>query len=116
MGSDWEGYRGRTTYASLGGCYYAVRLAAAEFLAAERRQARVIAMREIYPSFLLPLGVWINRECTRAALQQDMQPFTTLAESLAYIESRFAIRMADWIDASTLLKDSVHQKRINEYV
>ncbi len=115
VGSDWEGYRGRTTYASLGGCYYAVRLAAAEFLAAEHRQARVIAMREIHPSFLLPLGVWINRECTRAALQQEMQPFNTLSESLTYIESRFAIRMPDWIDASTLLKDSVHQKRINEY-
>jgi hypothetical protein len=116
VGSDWESYRGRTTYASLGGCYYAVRLAAAEFLAAEHRQAQVIAMREIHPSFLLPLGVWINRECTREAFQQDRHSFDTLPESLAYIGSRFAIRMADWIDAGTLLKDSVLQKRINDYV
>jgi hypothetical protein len=116
VGGDWEGYRGRTTYASIGGCYYAVRLAVAEFLAVERRQARVIAMREIHPSFLLPLGVWINRECIREAFHQSEHKFNTLQESLAYIGSRFTIRMNDWIEASSLLKDSIHQKRIIDYL
>jgi hypothetical protein len=116
LGGDWEGYRGRTKYASIGGCYYSVRLATAEYLAKEQRQASVIALREINPSFLLPLGVWINRECTREAFHQTEYKFDTLHESLAYIDSRFSIKMEDWIDASTLLKDSIHQKRIIDYV
>jgi len=115
VGSDWEGYRGRTTYASIGGCYYSVRLAAAEFLAKEHRQARVIAMREIHPSFLMPLGVWINRECTREAFQQTEHKFNTLHEAMNYVASRFTIRMADWIATSTLLQDAIHQKRILDY-
>jgi hypothetical protein len=116
LSGDWEGYRGRTTYASNGGCYYSVRLAVAEFLAKEHRQASVIAMREIYPSFLLPLGVWINRECMREAFHQTEYKFNTLHESLDYIGTRFAIPMEDWIEASSLLKDSIQQKRIIDYV
>jgi len=116
LSGDWEGYRGRTTYASNGGCYYSVRLAVAEFLAKEHRQASVIAMREIYPSFILPLGVWINRECMREAFHQTEYKFNTLHESLDYIGTRFAIPMEDWIEASSLLKDSIQQKRIIDYV
>jgi hypothetical protein len=116
MGSDWEGYRGRTTYASLGGCYYAVRLAAAEFLAKERRQAGVIAMREIHPSFITPLGVWINRESVREAFRRAGKKFDTFKESLDYISSRFAIKLDDWINTSTLLKDALYQERITKYL
>jgi len=116
MGSDWEGYKGRTTYASLGGCYYSVRLAAAEFLVKENRQAGVIAMREIHPSFIIPLGVWINRECAREAFRQRSRKFDTLQESMAYINSRFAIRLEEWIKASALLKDTLYQEKITKYL
>ncbi|MEM2110560.1 MAG: Nre family DNA repair protein [Candidatus Bathyarchaeia archaeon] len=116
MGSDWEGYRGRTTYASLGGCYYAVRLAAAEFLAKERRQAGIIAMREIHPSFITPLGVWINRESVREAFRRGGKRFDTFKESLDYISSKFAIRLDEWIKTSTLLKDFLYQERITKYL
>lgn len=116
MGSDWEGYKGRTTYASIGGCYYAVRLAAAEFLAKENRQAGVIAMREIQPSLIMPLGVWINRECIREAFRQKSRKFDTLKGSMAYIGSRFAIGLGEWIRTSTLLKDALYQKKITKYL
>jgi len=36
--SDWEGYEDRTTYAEIGGCYYAARLAVCELLC-EREKA-----------------------------------------------------------------------------
>jgi len=91
MGGDWEGYKGRITYASIGGCYYAVRLAAAEHLASQGRQAGVVAMREIHPGFITPLGVWINRECVREALRRDAKMFNTLEEALNYVNSRFSI-------------------------
>jgi len=116
MGADWEGYRGRTTYASLGGCYYAVRLAAAEFLARERRQAGVIAMREIYPSFITPLGVWINRESVREALRQNAVKFDTFNEAMSRIGSRLAIGLEEWINRSILLKDALYQEKITKYL
>jgi len=116
LGGDWEGYRGRTTYASIGGCYYAVRLAAAEFLARERRQAGVIAMREIHPNFITPLGVWINRECVREAFRGEARRFDSLGETLAYVGSRFAVRMEDWTRTSVLLKDALYQEKITKYL
>lgn len=116
MGGDWESYQGRTTYASIGGCYYSVRLAAAEFLAEEQRQARVIALREIYPSFLSPLGVWINREGVRAAFRQsNVKKFNTFQETLEYLTSRLRIALPYWIDTSVLLKDELCQKKLTQY-
>jgi len=116
MGSDWEGYRGRTTYASLGGCYYAVRLAVAEFLAKEGRQAGVVAMREIHPDFITPLGVWINRECVREAFKHEYRRFDTLREALEYINSKFSIPIKEWVRSSTLLKDEIMQEKITKYI
>jgi len=116
MGGDWEGYRGRTTYASIGGCYYAVRLAAAEFLAKERRQAGVIAMREIHPSFITPLGVWINRECIREAFRRDGERFDNLTDAMTHIGSRFALGLKHWVASSVLLKDALYQERLTKYL
>jgi len=115
MGSDWEGSKGRRTYASIGGCYYSVRLAAAEFLVKENRQAGVIAMREVHPSFILPLGVWINRECTREALRRKGRKFNTLKETMDYIRSRFDLKLEEWIKTSVLLKEALYQEKITKY-
>jgi hypothetical protein len=105
-----------TTYASIGGCYYSVRLAAAEFLAAMRRQARVIALREIYPNFISPLGVWINRESVRAAFRQsEVKKFNTFQETLRYLTTRLRIPLPHWMDTSILLKDELCQKKLTQY-
>lgn len=116
IGSDWEGYRGRTTYASLGGCYYAVRLAVAESLAREGKQAGVVAMREIHPEYIMPLGVWINRECVREAFRHDYKAFNTLREALEYIGTRFTIHIEEWIKASTILKNEILQEKITKFL
>ncbi len=116
LGGDWEGYKGRTTYASIGGCYYAVRLAVAEYLANEGRQAEVLALREIRPGYIMPLGVWINRECVREALKRDYARFNTLEEALNYVSSRFTVGLRDWISVSTLLKDALYQERLPKYL
>jgi len=115
MGGDWEGYKGRNTYASLGGCYYAVRLAVAEFLAKEKRQAGVVAMREIHPSFITPLGVWINRESVREALKRKSVKFNNLRGVIDYISRRFSIGIDEWIKTSTLLKEALYQEKITKY-
>ncbi|MEM3464730.1 MAG: Nre family DNA repair protein, partial [Candidatus Bathyarchaeia archaeon] len=78
MFSDWEGYEGRTTYAEIGGCYYAARLAVCEQLVKERRQATVIVLREAHPGYIMPVGVWQVRENVRNAIRQKPFTFKTL--------------------------------------
>jgi hypothetical protein len=97
MFSDWEGYEGRTTYAEIGGCYYAARLAVCEQLVKERRQATVIVFREAHPGYIMPVGVWQVRENVRNAMRQKPFTFKTLDEALKFIASRFQIPIQQWI-------------------
>ncbi|MCW4023269.1 MAG: Nre family DNA repair protein [Candidatus Bathyarchaeota archaeon] len=113
--SDWEGYDGRTTYASIGGCYYAARLAVGELLLKERRQAAVIVLREAHPGYIMPVGVWQVRENVRNAVQQPALKFNTLKEALEQISSKFEIPLKNWIEKSTLLQRALFQKRITDY-
>jgi hypothetical protein len=113
--SDWEGFDGRTTYASIGGCYYAARLSVGELLIKERRQASVIVLREAHPGYIMPVGVWQVRENVRNALRQNPLKYNTLPEALHRIGSQFQIPMKQWIEKSSLLKKALFQKRITEY-
>ncbi|RLE71791.1 MAG: hypothetical protein DRJ37_04240 [Thermoprotei archaeon] len=113
---DWEPYYGRTSYASIGGCYYAARLAVTEHLARERRQASVLILRESYPSYLLPLGVWQVRENVRNALRNSPRKFNTLKEALEYISSRLRINLRFWIESSKLLRDELVQEKLTKYM
>ncbi|MFZ7138795.1 MAG: Nre family DNA repair protein [archaeon] len=113
--SDWEGYDGRTTYASIGGCYYAARLAVGELLLKEQRQAAVIVLREAHPGYIMPVGVWQVRENVRNAVQQPALKFNTLKEALEQISSKFEIPLKNWIEKSTLLQRALFQKRITDY-
>ncbi len=113
---DSEGYRGRTTYAQIGGCYYAARLAATEYLENERRQASVLVLREAHPGYIMPVGVWQVRENVRNALEQDFKKFNALEEGLAYISGRLSIKLKHWVESSNLLKDALYQKRITKFM
>ncbi len=113
--SDWEGYDGRTTYAEIGGCYYAARLAVCELLSKERRQATVIVLREAHPGYIMPVGVWQVRENVRNAMRQTPSKFNTLDEALARVASQFQIPLQRWIAGSRLLQDALFQKRLTQY-
>jgi len=115
MFSDWEGYHGRTTYADIGGCYYAARLAVCEQLSKERRQATVIVLREAHPGYIMPVGVWQVRENVRNAMRQYPLKFNTLEEALRRIASQFQIPLQQWIAKSKLLKEALFQKKLSEY-
>jgi len=115
MYSDWESYEGRTTYADIGGCYYAARLAVSELLMKERRQATVIVLREAHPGYIMPVGVWQVRENVRNAMRQTPLKFNTLDEALARISSQFQIPLQKWIQDSKLLQDALFQKRLTQY-
>jgi len=114
--SDWEDYDGRTTYASIGGCYYAARLAVGELLLKERRQASVIVLREAHPGYIMPVGVWQVRENVRNAVQQNPLKYNTMKEALERISCKFEIPLKHWIEKSTLLQRALFQKRITDYL
>jgi len=115
MFSDSEGFEGRTTYASIGGCYYAARLAVGELLAKERRQAEVAVLREARPDYIMPVGVWQVRENVRNALRQKPFKCNTLDEALARVASKFQIPIELWIGRSKLLQDALFQRKITQY-
>ncbi len=114
--SDWEGYNGRTTYARIGGCYYSARLAVAEKLNSERRQATAIVLREVRPGYIMPVGVWQVRENVRHALKNKPMKFSTLSEALNWIRGRLHIPLEKWIEYSILLKSLIYQKRISDFL
>ncbi|MEM2875640.1 MAG: Nre family DNA repair protein [Candidatus Bathyarchaeia archaeon] len=114
--SDWEGYDGRSEYAKIGGCYYSARLAVAEKLEEERRQASVVVLREARPGYIMPVGVWQVRENVRNAVRQKPLKFNSLEEALTYVGSRFRIPMEKWVENSNLLKFFIQQKRITDYL
>ncbi len=101
---DWEGPRGRSTYPSIGGCYYAARLAAAEALEAMGRQAAVVLWREIYPGFDLPIGVWFVRENVRALFRSKPEKFDDLGEALSYMASHLKLPLDIWYSRSHVVK------------
>lgn len=113
---DWEGYDGRTTYADIGGCYYAARLAICELLMKERRQAAVTVLREARPGYIMPVGVWQVRENVRNAMRQQPLKYITLEEALKRIQSQFHIPIQQWTSKSELIKNAMYQQKITKYM
>ena len=113
---DHEGYEGRTTYASIGGCYYAARLAVSELLLRLGRQAGAVVLREVHPGEILPLGVWNVREHVRAALATTPERLADLKELDARIQTGFAIPLERWRAASALLHEARTQRRLDEWL
>ncbi len=113
---DHEGFEGRTTYASIGGCYYAARLAVAEALLRERRQAATVILRETHPGYIMPVGVWNVREHVRDALRRPARTFATLGETLAHLQTRLDIPMARYVRLSEVLKHVLYQRTFEDFV
>jgi len=112
---DYESYGGRTTYASVGGCYYSTRLAVAERLSMERRQASALVLREIHPGYIVPVGVWNVRESVRSTLKTQPSKFETLQKALGYASSKLTIPLRKWIENSVMLKHALFQKKITDF-
>jgi DNA repair protein NreA len=113
---DHEGHDGRTTYASIGGCYYAARLATSEQLLDLGRQAGVVVLREVHPGEILPLGVWNVREHVRAAMRSAPERLASLAELDERIRSTFAIPLPRWRASSAVLHEARTQRRLDDWL
>ncbi|MBN2599215.1 MAG: hypothetical protein JXA75_01640 [Candidatus Thermoplasmatota archaeon] len=114
--NSYEFYEGRTTYAEIGGCYYAARLAVNELLNKERRQAGVVILREAHPGYIMPIGVWNVRESVRHALTRPPKKFNTVQESLVYVSKIMDIPVQRWIRNSAVLKNQLYQRKLEDFM
>lgn len=114
--NSYEFYEGRTTYAEIGGCYYAARLAVNELLEKERRQAGAVIFREAHPGYIMPIGVWNVRESVRRALSMQYKKYDTLHEALHRVSTIMDIPLSRWIHNSAVLKNLLYQKRLEDFL
>ena len=115
MFGDHEGYEGRSTYASIGGCYYAARLAVGEALLREGRQAASVILRETHPGYIMPIGVWNVREHVREALRKPCRGFSTLRETLGHLATRLDIPIERYVRISEVLRHALYQRTFDDY-
>ncbi|MEM3383492.1 MAG: Nre family DNA repair protein [Nitrososphaerales archaeon] len=112
---DYESYVGRTSYAKVGGCYYSARLAVAEKLKKMKKQAKVLVLREIYPGYILPIGVWNVRESVRNALKNKPKRFDDFQSALNFAFKFLTVPFDRWIENSVILKEAFFQRKITDF-
>jgi hypothetical protein len=113
---DWEDRDGRSTYAKMGGCYYAARLAVGELLLRERRQATAIVLREAHPEYIMPVGVWQVRENVRNALRGKPLKFSRFEDLLNILGQRFDIPLKKWLENSYLITTALKQTKLTKFI
>jgi hypothetical protein len=114
--SDYEDWRPRTKYSLLGGGYYATRLAALEHLDSIGRQAKILAVREISPTYWAPLGVWVVRETARRAFAGKPRRFDTVEGAIEFMARKFKVQKSRWAAESTLLRELREQLKLEQFV
>ena len=116
MTGDFEDANGLDHYPSVAGAYFAARLGVAEHLSNRGRKAAALVLREIYPEYVMPVGVWQIREGVREGLKRQGTQFDSFEKALyfACIESSVSVR--EWIGNSLIHKNITEQKRITEFI
>ncbi|HJJ70694.1 MAG TPA: hypothetical protein O0X56_03415, partial [Methanocorpusculum sp.] len=110
-----DGEKGKTKreYSPIAGAYYAARLAVLEYLHSRRACARVICIRDISGEYWAPLGVWVIREASHAALSKEPKRFGTLSEAVT--AACTALDTSFWVTKMGLLKDIRQQKTLFDF-
>lgn len=113
---DYESFHGRRSYPNIGGCYYACRLAVAEYLSRIKRQGAVIVLREIYPGFNIPIGVWFVRENIREMLSGNPVLVTDNFNELIEVFNKYSrIGFKKWFNKSRLLKRVCYKESLTRF-
>ncbi|MEI7649836.1 MAG: hypothetical protein WCJ47_09055, partial [Methanomicrobiales archaeon] len=108
--SDHEGYKKKTGYSHLGGCYYSCKMAVLEALARQHEQAGAIILREAHRGYV-PMGVFNVRENVRGAMRQPAQEFEDIRSALSHISDSFSLPMTRFIKEGALLRESLRQRQ-----
>ncbi len=115
--SDCEGPKGRTSYPSIGGCYYASKLAIAEHLLNRlRRVATVMLYREVYKGFNIPIGVWFVREFLRKLFKGKPKKFSSLEEVKESLKGVTKVPINVWWRNSHILRNHGKRRSLYEFM
>ena len=115
MGMDFEDARGLDHYPSIAGAYFAARLGISEHLSKRRRKAAALALREIHPDYVMPVGVWQIREGIREAMKTEKSEFETFEEALKFACISLSTSKKEWIRGSKIFKLN-EQRRIIDFL
>ncbi|MCD6368995.1 MAG: hypothetical protein J7L38_04270 [Thermoproteales archaeon] len=98
------------------GGYHAIRFPVLEHLYKIKRQALVIAVREVTPEYYAPVGSWQIRESIRNVFRG--MPFRArgLTDVLKYIEKRVSTDIRLVLSKSVVLKNLFYSKRITDFM
>ncbi len=105
----------RKTYSSLGGGYYAARFPVLQYLSKIRRQAGVVVVREIYPSYWAPLGVWVVEEGVKTALKKKPEIFDNLTQAIEKLKKRIKTPFQRWLPKLSMIKEIREQKSLDDF-
>ena len=99
------------------GGHYAMRLPILEHLAFRlKRQASVLAVREIGPGYYAPVGSWQIRESIRLALSGPHDEFESVEEAVSKLLSELRVDLRKVIGESRLLREVLRQARIDRFL
>jgi hypothetical protein len=115
MGIDFEDARGLDHYPSIAGAYFAARLGISEHLSKRRRKAAALALREIHPDYVMPVGVWQIREGIREALKTQKSEFETFEKALNFACISLSTSKKEWIKGCKIFKLN-EQRRITDFL
>lgn len=112
IAQDMEGQK-KSRYSPIGGAYYAARLAVVEHLASTGRSARAVVVRYAGSDYWAPLGSWVIREVTRAAMKQTPVRCGDLGEAMSRTDA--AIGSSRWRQKSKLIPEMRSQRSLFEF-
>lgn len=81
----------------------------------DKKQAAAIVLRETYPGFIMPLGVWNVRESIRELLRQPYERHETFRSAIDSALSKMVISKSKWMRESVLISRELSQTKINAY-
>jgi hypothetical protein len=80
------------------------------------RQAGCIVFREVFSSYILPLGVWQVRENVRNAFSEKPMSFNSQQEALDFCWSRLNITSENWLRSSNILDFMTRQRKLEHFI
>jgi len=102
---NYELFDGKARNPEVDGGYYAIRLPVLEYLSRVGKQATIVAVREVTPSYYAPVGSWQIRESVRHALSSPPVALPQDAnELLREISSRLETSVEKLLAWSRVLK------------
>lgn len=95
--------------AYMDGGYYAARFSALQFLERQRRQASIYVMREVQPTYDIPLGSWVIRELVKDAFTRQPLTFESVSFALKYVRARIKMPVSTLFIEKQLLQTNLLQ-------